>query len=410
MEDRNSQRFGASLVAGAHFANDALTSMLPALLPLLATRFELAPSELALLVSTFAISTSLPQPFFGSLSDRLGGHFIGAIGLAGSAALLVALSAAPSVAWLCALLAIGGLGSAALHPAGTALSRAASSVNPGLAVGLFTAAGMAGGASGPVLALGITSGWGFQGLAWAALPALLVAALLFKFAPRLPAPVASAVGAPRVGFHLLRGRVGRLAFVALCANLAVLTLTCAAPVWLVRERGLAEDSPIISLTLAGFSLAAAVGGILGGVLVRFVSQSRLVLGSLALSLLALEIVLVTTPGSAPYFIAVAAAGALIFVQSPLVMVRAQELSPGAESAVAGVLLGGTSAAAALVYAALGAAQTAFGTGTVMAATFFVLVPAVHVAMNVFGETNGAPAAEQPSRPAACCGCFVPQAA
>ena len=53
---------GAGLVASAHFANDAVTSMLPALLPSFATRLELRPTELALLAGSFTVSTALPQP------------------------------------------------------------------------------------------------------------------------------------------------------------------------------------------------------------------------------------------------------------------------------------------------------------------------------------------------------------
>lgn len=44
----------------------------PALLPALAARFRLEAADLALLVSVFAVSTSLPQPLFGALADRLG--------------------------------------------------------------------------------------------------------------------------------------------------------------------------------------------------------------------------------------------------------------------------------------------------------------------------------------------------
>ena len=391
MKDGISQpsSFGASVVAGAHFANDAMTSMLPALLPLLALRFELVPSELALLVGIFTVSTSLPQPFFGSLADRFGGHVVGAIGLGVSALLLLALSMVSSVTWLGALLAIGGLGSAALHPAGMTLSRVASRTSPGLAAALFTAAGMAGGASGPILAGGVTAGWGFQGLAWAAGPALIVAAMLFAFAPRAPVSVVRAATPSLVGLRLLRGPVGRLALVTLCANFAMLTFTSAVPVWLIRERGIGEDSPILGLTLATFSMAAAVGGILGGTLTRWISTNHLVTGSLAFSILALEAVLVTVPGSAPYFAAIALAGALLFVHAPLVTVRAQELSPGSEAAVAGLLLGGTSAASGLIYALLGPAQAVFGTGAVMAVAFLGLIPAAYVALRVLGGPKDA---------------------
>ncbi len=369
---------GIGLVAAAHFANDAVTSMFPALLPSLATRFRLAPSELALLVSVFAVSTSLPQPLFGHLADRVGRHRVGAIGLVVSAALIAGVSVVSSIPWLWLALLIGGLGSSAVHPAGLGLARATSSTNPGLAVAIFSSAGMAGGAFGPLLAVGVAATWGFEHLAWIGAPVVLVAALLERLGFR-PAAVAQTVSGRTPIRELLKGPVAWLAVVALFANLVMLTFTSAVPVWLVEERELAETSPIIGLTLATFSFAAAVGGILGGVLTRWTREPKLIVGSLASSVLALEGVLLTVPGSAPFVVAVAASGALLGVHGPLLIARAQELTPGAESAVAGVLLGATSGAAGLIYAGLGAAQSAFGIGGTLAAVSLLVLPAAHLA-------------------------------
>jgi MFS transporter, FSR family, fosmidomycin resistance protein len=368
---------GIGLVATAHFANDSVTSMLPALLPSLATRFRLEPADLALLVSVFAISTSLPQPFFGLLADRLGRRWVGAIGLGVSATLVAGLSIAPSVPWLWLALLVAGLGSAALHPAGLGLARASATANPGLAIAVFSSVGMAGGALGPVLAIGVASAWGFEQLAWTAVPVLLVALLLGRLGPRsAPAATQQPVS---FGRRLLKGRVAWLAVVALFANLVMLTFTSAVPVWLVAERGLPETSPVIGLTLATFSFAAAIGGVLGGVLARWQRPNKLIVGSLATSVVALQGVLVTAPGSAPYVIAVAAAGALLGLHSPLLIAKAQELTPGAESAVAGVLLGATSGAAGVIYAGLGAAQSAFGIGQTLAVVSLLVLPAALVA-------------------------------
>jgi FSR family fosmidomycin resistance protein-like MFS transporter len=369
---------GIGLVTSAHFANDAITSMFPALLPSLATRFRLEPAALALLVCFFAVSTSLPQPFFGFLADRFGRHRVGAVGLAVSAALIASLSLVSSASGLWLALLIGGLGSAAVHPAGMGLARTTSSGNPGLAVAIFSSAGMAGGALGPLLALGIVSAWGIEHLAWTAVPLLLLAGWLGRSGQAAVAAVRSEPAA-FLGRNFLKGPVAWLALVALFANLVMLAFTSAIPVWLVTERGLAETSPVIGLTLAAFSLAAAVGGILGGALARWQRPDRLIVGSLALSVLSLESVLVTTPGSTPYVVAVAASGALLGLHSPLLIARAQELTPGNESAVSGVLLGATSAAAGLLYAGLGAAQSAFGVGHTLAAVSLLVLPAAHLA-------------------------------
>jgi MFS transporter, FSR family, fosmidomycin resistance protein len=389
---------GLGLVATAHFANDAVTSMFPALLPSLATRFRLEAAELALLVSVFAVSTSLPQPLFGLFADRLGRNRVGAGGLVVSAALMASLSLVTSVHWLWPALLLGGLGSSALHPAGIGLARVTASANPGLAVAVFSSAGMAGGAIGPLVAIGVASAWGFEQLAWVAVPVLLVAVILARFRPgaSVAAPQRSTI---RLGLGLVKGPVAWLVLVALLANLVALTFTSAVPVWLVTERGLSETSSVIALTLAVFSMAAAVGGILGGVLARRLPTNRIVVGSLALSALALESVLLAAPGSSLYVVAVAAAGALLGMHSPLLIARAQELSPGAESAMAGILLGATSGAAGLIYAGFGAVQSLLGVGGTLTAVSLLVLPAAHLAAVAFRSCSQTKVA--PLCPSAC---------
>lgn len=380
-----------ALVAAAHFTNDAITSMLPALLPLLAARFALSTAVLTMLVGLFAVSTSMPQAFFGALADRVGAYRVGAVGLALTGLLVGALGHVGSAAGLFAVLLLGGLGSAAMHPAGIGLARHAASGNAALAVAVFASAGMVGGASGPVVAIAVAGAGGVHLLAWAALPAVVLAAAFFRFSPRPGAPAPAAPRrdtGPRV---LARAPIIRLALVAVLANIAVLTFTNAVPVWLVRERGVAPDSPVIGWTLAAFSSAAAAGGILGGVLTRWIRREALVIGSLALAAVALQVVLVAGPGTPAFFAATMLAGALVYLHTPLIVVRAQELSPGSESAVAGLLLGMTAAVAGVVYGALGPAQSAFGLTPTMAAAFLGALPASRIAWSVLAPAPAAPA-------------------
>jgi FSR family fosmidomycin resistance protein-like MFS transporter len=373
--------FAIGLLATAHLANDAVTSMLPALLPSLAARCRLVPSELALLVCIFAISTALPQPLFGLFADKVGRRGVAAVGLGVSAALVAALGLVTSMPSLYAALIVGGLGSSALHPAGLGLVRATSSRNPGLAVAVFSSAGMAGGAVGPVLAIAVASAVGFEKLAWTAVPLLAIAALLARLGPKaLPAPT----GRPVVsGISLFKGPIAWLFVVALLCSIVMLTFMSAVPVWLVAERGITETSPLIGLTLGTFSLAAAAGGIGGGVLARSVEPSRLVVGSLVLSVVALESVFFTVPGSAPYVIAIAGAGTLLGFHGPLIIARAQELAPGAESAVAGFLVGTTWGVAGLVYAGFGLAQSVLGVGGTLTVVSLLGLPAAHLAAVTF---------------------------
>jgi AraC family transcriptional activator FtrA len=393
----------AAVVASAHFANDALVSMLPVLLPLLALRFQLGPSELAIIAGAFTISTSLPQPWLGAMADRLGAYRIGAAGLVLSAILIALVDHVPTGAGFLALVIVGGLGSAAVHPAGIGLARASSGTNPALAVALFVAAGMLGGAAGPVFAVRVSATADLAPLAWSAAGTLLVAAVFFRYVPRVPRTPARA-GASMIPWA--SPDVQRLALVATLASLSYVTFLNAVPLWLVSERDLSPDSPVLGWSLAVFSAAAGLGGIASGAVVHRFDRTRLVILSLTAAFGAFVSMLLLPPGSLSYFVAVAIGGAALYAHIPLVLVAAQEAAPGAESAVAGVLTGITAAAAGVVYMLLGLLQSTMGIGAVMALSFAALLPAARLAMRVF-ERQSSVARSAPVLPYCgglrCCG-------
>ena len=150
----------AVFLAVAHTLTDTFASMLTALLPTLQVRFGLSESTLALLVAMLSFSTSVTQPFLGALADRYGARLISAVGIVLVTALLSLMSIAPTLPLLFALLFVGGLGSAAFHPAGTSLARAAYPQNTGLAVSLFGAGGTLGLALGPIVVLAVVASFG----------------------------------------------------------------------------------------------------------------------------------------------------------------------------------------------------------------------------------------------------------
>jgi FSR family fosmidomycin resistance protein-like MFS transporter len=139
----------AVFLALAHAVNDVLTAILGALLPTLQVRFAASTATLALLVAVFTISSSVTQPVLGALADRAGQRRVAGAGVALAAISLSLVGVAHSIPLLLTLLVLGGVGSAALHPVSTSIVGGPSSKNPGMAVGLFTAGGMAGFAAGP---------------------------------------------------------------------------------------------------------------------------------------------------------------------------------------------------------------------------------------------------------------------
>src|SRR5690625_6771907 len=83
-------------------------------------------------------------PMFGAIADRVRRRTVGALGVMTSSAVLSLMGIAPNPWLLLLLLLLGGLGSAAFHPAGTGMARDAARGKGGLAVGLFSAGGTLG--------------------------------------------------------------------------------------------------------------------------------------------------------------------------------------------------------------------------------------------------------------------------
>jgi FSR family fosmidomycin resistance protein-like MFS transporter len=254
----------AALLALAHFAGDALNSMLSALLPTLQQRFGLSATVLALLVATIWFSSSMTQPLFGALSDRVGRRVVGSLGVILNTALLSLVGVVPTVWLLFGVLLVGGFGSAALHPVGTSVARLAGGRNKGLAIGLFSAGGMIGFAVGPVVILYVISAFGIGATPWLMVPGVALGVLMWFVVPD-EEYASGGYDVEHVLEHghrkifdarLFAGPVGLLALSGAFASLSLVTFTSAVPLWLVEGRGVAPDSPLIGWTLGAFSLAA----------------------------------------------------------------------------------------------------------------------------------------------------------
>ncbi|TMR95738.1 MFS transporter [Nonomuraea basaltis] len=269
----------AVFLATVHFVNDAITAMLGALLPTLQARFQLGPTLLALIVAVYSISSSVTQPFFGAVAEDRSLRLAGATGVLLASLSLSLIGVAPALVAVFALLVIGGMGSAALHPVGTAIAGGPTTPNRVLGVGLFTAGGMIGFALGPVLILSMVSAYGVAVTPWLMAPGILLAVLIFALLPDWE-PHGHRPLRTLFQLRLLRGPIGGLTVASSLASVAFVTFTSSLPLWLVREHGLATDDALIGWTLAAFSLAAGVGSVLGGMLAPRLGRRTTLVGSL----------------------------------------------------------------------------------------------------------------------------------
>jgi len=381
------------LFAATHTVSDAVTNMLSALLPTLQSRFHLSETILAMLVATLSLSALVTQPFFGALADRMGHRRIAALGVIFNAILFSLIGIVQDIYILFALILIGGLGSAALHPAIASMARLAGGKKPEYAVALFSAGGTLGIALGPIIIMVLLSNLGLSFTPWLMIPGILFGIWIFVSTPDNVQPTVNLTSS-FFDFRLITGPVGMLAMIGILSSLAFVTFTSAMPLWLVHEHNLPGDSTLIGWTLSAFSLSAALGGIAGGMISNRLGEKRLIVISLLLALLPLHAVFFLMPGSVLYFGAVILAGALINAGMPMLIVLAQDHSPRSAATAAGMLMGFSAGVAGLVYVGIGKLQGTVGIIPAMSIGYLTLLIAAVVALLTIKPTKDA-STEQP---------------
>lgn len=165
------------------------------------------------------------------------------------------------------------------------------------------------------------------------------------------------------------------------AGLVFLTFISTVPLWLVSERGLVTDDPALGWTLAVFALAAGLGAVLGGAVAPRFGQGRTAAVSLVAAGGGFTGVLLLPVGW-PQLVTAAATGLLLYVSQPLLILAAQQAVPASPTAAAGLVFGGGSGLAGVLYLVSGTAQAQVGMTTAMYGTVVLLVPAAVIAGRV----------------------------
>lgn len=165
-------------LSAAHFLNDMIQSLIPAVYPIIKTAYALDFGQIGIITLTFQISASLLQPLIGLYTDRYPLPYSTVAGMGFTLVGLVGLAYAGSYALLLLAAACVGIGSSIFHPEATRMARKASGGRHGFAQGLFQVGGQAGGAIGPLLAAFIIVPNGQASLAWFSAAALLAMPLL----------------------------------------------------------------------------------------------------------------------------------------------------------------------------------------------------------------------------------------
>ncbi len=161
-----------------HLVNDMLSSILPAIYPMLKASFHLDFAQVGLITLTYQLTASLLQPLVGMHTDRRPMPYSLSAGMGVSLLGLLILATARTFPMLLTGAAMIGMGSSVFHPESARVARMASGGQHGLAQSLFQVGGNAGLALGPLLVAFIVLPRGQADVAWFSLAALVAIVLL----------------------------------------------------------------------------------------------------------------------------------------------------------------------------------------------------------------------------------------
>jgi len=324
----------AALLSAGHFAIDLYSSAIGAWQPLLVERFGLSLAEAGALGGVMVFSSSLMQPAYGVLFDRFRSRWMAAFTPALAALFISSLGFAPSYFWLAVMVALGGAGIAAFHPA------ASSQVTEGIAgkrggwMAIFISSGTLGLAIGPMFFTSIFSRSTTAGVWRAAVPGLVVSLLLLLLAPG-PAPRPRSKHLDLAALRVVWKPITILYFLVFIRSIIQITYGQFLPLYLHRERGftLADASSTLTLYLA----AGAVGGFIGGHLSDRFGGRRVILFSMIGSVPFLSLFFLASGWWSIFGLAMG--GLILLFTIPVNIVMAQELLPRQAGAVSALMMG-----------------------------------------------------------------------
>jgi FSR family fosmidomycin resistance protein-like MFS transporter len=343
----------------AHFINDAYSSFLSPLLPRLMDNLGMSIAVAASLAMTWSLAASLVQPASGYLADRYGRKLFVIGGPLVSGVFLSLIGLAPSIEVLALILIAGGIGSAAFHPPGAAMSGgAAEGKGSGARMSAFAFGGLFGFAVGPLTVVALVGVVGLSGMWIAMIPAIGVCALLLFVLPGdRPHPDAALPPPPIEIWRALIGPLSAVFVISALSGFIQRLFTTLSPIISFQD-GVSEATGAVVLTV--YMAGQAVGTIVGGLLTDRMDRSYLLAGLTALALPA-HLFAFWLPAGSPLMLAFAAvAGCLNLALMPPVIVLAQEIMPASKGVGSAVVMGLAWAAGSIAVIGFGFLGDAIG--------------------------------------------------
>lgn len=179
-------RRAIAIFTAGHVFTDLNQGALPALLPFFTLAFNFSYAQAAGLTFAATIASSIVQPLFGQLADRVPAQWLIPAGVFFAGLGMSLIGVVPSYPLMVLALIISGLGVAAFHPEAARGMHAASGPLKATSMSVFSMGGSAGFAIGPLLATFLMQAFGTPGTIALLIPAVFITVIILSQQRRLP--------------------------------------------------------------------------------------------------------------------------------------------------------------------------------------------------------------------------------
>ncbi len=185
---RNADKKALVGLSTGHFIVDWYASILVPLYPVITAKLGISLSFISTIIAFGHMLSSMLQPFFGYISDKLRHRTFMFWGLVMASLFIPLTVVSPSARLLTLFLILGMCGNAFYHPQVTCLVNTFSFNNPKLAkyMGIFLGLGTIGYAIGPICSSSVAATFGEHALLFFAIPGILTAILIYFVVPKIP--------------------------------------------------------------------------------------------------------------------------------------------------------------------------------------------------------------------------------
>jgi FSR family fosmidomycin resistance protein-like MFS transporter len=385
-------RLGLFLLGLGHLAVDINPGALPALLPIVFLDLHLSYTTAALVVTVGNVTSSIVQPLFGVLSDRLSRGWLVPLGCLLGTVGLACAGLAPTYPLLLAAVVVSSLGVAVFHPEAVRTANQFAGPRRATGMALFTVGGNFGVALGPILLGTLLAFGGRSGtVSWLAF-AVVFPPILYMAMRRVSADAAPAAASSRAAVDPTPTR--RRALVLLLAVIffrqwTQTGLTTFIPLYFVTY--LHEQPVVANQLLSALLFGSVAGTLLGGPLADRWGRKPVLSISLFLTVPLLVAFLRGAPGPLSPLV-LFLAGAVMLSTASVVVVMGQELLPRSTGLAAGLTIGFASGLAGLGGVLLGGIADRFGVAETMALVCLLPLPGALLSLRLPDTLQRVPAA------------------